>query len=330
MRRHSRVAFLLMFFLLLLAAVVGINLVAITREKAEAVAARQVAENNFRLYLKEQQVSRELGEDLDEAVLYTVKSRDFVNAPSMIQVLETGLEENIDAESRENLLIQKGTLHFVLQEFEAANACFAAADTSKRAGRLSDLSSKYAIIKPVDNQRLSDQQLADLFNEAKPANRIILYYMYYHHMRRRPASATPKEYLPLANAVLDSINAGRPSIKYPLKLTKTKQGNHLDLSRSSYTRYSFNIIGVYRRNVLGPLKLKSLDISHTQLDGPTELRGLKLEELRMVGTEVTWNKQLLKHLESLKLKRLVLNTDDCPGEMLAELRKTITVVDAKK
>jgi serine/threonine protein kinase len=330
MQRHSRTAFLLMFLLLLGAGIIGTNLVTISREKAEAVAAREDAENNFRLYLKEQQVARELGEDLDEAVLYTVKSRDFVNAPSMIHVLETGLEENIDKVRQKNLLVQKGTLHFVLQEFNAASECFAAAGNPKRVSQLVALSKKYAELKPLDNKRLSDRQLADLFNKDKSADKMTLYYVYYHHMRRRPASATPEEYLPLAGAVLDKMKNIRRTATKPLRLIKLEQGYHLDLSRSSYTVYSLNILGVYRRNVLSSLNLKSLDISRSQLSDLFELRGLKLDELRMVG--VTFPKKMLlpKQLEPLKLKRLILNTDDYSKDTISKLRKTMTVVDEKK
>lgn len=331
MQRHSRVALLMMSFLLLLAAVISSNLVAINREKSEAVAAREEAENNFLLYLKQQQVAKQLGENLDEALLYTVKSRDFVNAPSMIHVLETGLTaSNIDPIAKENLLIQKGTLHFVLQEFNAANECFDAAGDAKRAGQLRSLSQQYAKIKPADGKRLTDRQLADLFYSAKSANKTTLYYMYYHHMRRRPASATPEQYLPLAGAVLDKLNnVRRPTIR-PLKLTKQERGYHLDLSNSNYSVYSLSIIGVYRKNVLAPLDLASLDISNSKFNDPAELRGLSLEELRMVGVVLPNKKGLANQLEPLRLKRLILNVDDYPKAAITELRKTMTVVDAKK
>ncbi|MCK4565309.1 MAG: serine/threonine protein kinase [Verrucomicrobia bacterium] len=330
MHRHSRISFLLMFFLLLLAGIVGTNLVAISREKAEAVAAREKAEENFLLYVKEQQVSKELSQDLGEAVLYTVKSRDFINAPSMIQVLETGLKENVDTVKLQNLLEQKGVLHFVLQEFSAASECFDGAGDSRRVGHLRTLSHKYAGIKPVDKKRLADKQLADLFNEARYTNKMTLFYLYYHHMRRRPVSATPEEYIPLAIAVLDKLNNTRHPQEKPLELTKLKKGYHLDFSRSSYAVYSLNIIGVYRRNVLQPLHLESLDISYSKMDDPTELRGLKLGELRMEGIRFADKNALLKQLVSMGTRRIVLNKEDYPKEMLTELGRIMTVVDAKQ
>lgn len=330
MQRHSRVTFLLMFFLVLFAGVVGANLVAISREKAEAVLAREKAEENFMLYVKEQKVSKELGKDLGEAVLYTVKSRDFVNAPSMIHVLENGLKENVDTVQRQNLLEQKGVLHFVLQEFNAASECFDGAGDSRRAAQLKALSRKYAGIKTVDQARLSDKQLADLFNESSSTSKMTVFYLYYHHMRRRPASASPDEYIHLAIAILDQMNDTRSPREKPLLLTKVNNGYHLDFSRSPYTVYSLNILGVYHRNVLQPLRLKSLDISYSKMDDPVELRGLRLEELRMEGVRFADYKSLLQQLVSMKTSRIILNAEDYPEEMLLELRRIMTVVDAKK
>ncbi len=303
---------------------------AISREKAVAVAAREEAERNLRLYVQEQKVSKGLSADLGEAVLYTVKSRDFVNAPSMIQVLETGLDKNIDTVKLKNLLEQKGALHFVLEEFNAARECFDGAGNSRRVGHLKTLSRTYSKIKPVDKKRLTDQQLAHLFDEARNIDKTTLFYLYHHHMRRRPASASPEEYIHLAVAVLDKLNNTRRPQEKPLLLSKTGSGYHLDFSRSPYAIYSLNILGVYRRNVLQPLHLDSLDISYSKMDDPAELRGLQLKELRMVGIHFADKKLLVRQLLSMKTQRLVLNEEDYPGTMLLELRKTMVVVDSKK
>jgi serine/threonine protein kinase len=330
MRRHSRITFLMMFFLFSLAGIIGYNLVSISREKAEAVAAREEAENNFRLYLKEQQLAKELGEDLGEAVLYTVKSRDFINAPSMLHVLSVGLRDDSDPDRKKNLLVQKGTLHFVLQEFNAASLCFSASGESKRIKQMVAISKKYAKIKPLDSTRLTDQQVADLFNESRWINKMTLYYLYYHHLRRRPATATAEEYLPLAGAVLDKMNNTRRAIAKPLTLSRRDGGNHLNLSRSNYAVYSLNIIGVYHRNILAPLQLKSLDISHTPILSLGELRGIKLETLRMAGVQWINKKTLPRQVAPLKLKRLEINVADYPEATIEELRKTMAIVDVQK
>jgi serine/threonine protein kinase len=328
LQRHSRVAFLLIFFLILLAMVISGNLVAISREKAEAVAAREKAENHFQLYLKEQKLAQNLEQDLGEAVFYTVRSRDFVSAPSMIQVLQTGLEENIDTVKRKNLLEQKGILHFVLQEFNAADAAFNEAGQTKRIGQMHALSRKYAVIKPEDSMRLTDQQLADLFYEERPPNAMTLYYLYYHHMRRRPVSATPEDYIPLAGAVLDKLNSTKWALNHPLKLEEGEMGRHLNLSRAPYSVYAVSILGVYRRNVLQPLNIYSLDISHTPTDHLGQLHGLKLKELNMAGVKLGWPAGLNRQLRPLKLENVILTRKDYEASVLEQVEKRIRIIDA--
>ncbi|MEI6892852.1 MAG: serine/threonine-protein kinase [Pontiella sp.] len=331
LQRHSRVAFILIFFLTLLAFVISGNLVAISQEKAEAISARKNAEANFKLYKKEQQVSQALGEGLSEAVSYTVRSRDFVNAASMIQLLETGLKENIDVVKRQNLYEQKGILHFVLEEFNAANESFEIAGPSRRIGQLRDLSLKYATIKPVDKQRLTDQELAHLFRESTTAHQMTLFYVYYHHMRRRPSRAKAEDYVPLAAAVLDKLNYTNHAKKNGLRFAGDKEGNSLNLSNAPYTVFSINIIGVYRRNVLAPLQLKSLDVSNTGLENLHELRGMRLDELNISGLEISsrTRSSMLSQLNPLRLKRVILDINTYPNDTLVALRQKMEVVDAK-
>lgn len=385
LQRHSRIAFLLIFFLILLAFVISGNLAAVSHEKAEAVSAREIAEknrmeaelarrvaeenrraaeaawktaeknrveaetawkkaeknrveaevarkkaeDNFALYKKEEQLKVALGHELGEAVSYTVRSRDFINAPSMVRLLETGLSESVDTVKRQHLYEQKGILHFVLSEFNKANESFNAAGATKRIGQLRQLSEKYAKIKPNDTQRLTDQQLANLFNEAGSANQMTLFYLYYHHMRRRPASASAEEYVPLAGAVLDKLNYSRYSQNTPLRLEKKPGGNYMNLANVPYTVYSINIIGVYRRNVLAPLNLASLDISNSRMEHLYELRGIKLKELHLGGVPLNKNKgSFLEQVSPFKLKRITVTFDDFPKETLDALRERMDVVDA--
>ncbi len=332
LQRHSRVAFLLISFLVVLAFVIGGNLVAISREKAEAVAARKHAEANFRLFKKEQQQRQQLGVDLGEAVSFTVRSRDFVNAASMIQVLETGLNENVDTVKRQNLYVQKGILHFVLQEFNAANESFAQAGESRRIGQLRTLSEKYAQIKPADEKWLTDQQLADLFYESTTADQMTLFYVYYHHMRRRPADEKAEDYLPLAGAVLDKLNYTDYAQKNGLRFRVEQDQNVLDLSDTPYNVFSINIIGVYRRNVLAPLKLKSLDLSRTGIENLREIRGMRVSELKISGVPLAnrSKQHMLNQLKALRVERVVLDETKFPKETIQALRKQMKVIPSSE
>jgi serine/threonine protein kinase len=373
LQRHSRIAFLLIFFLILLAFVVSGNLAAVSHEKAEAVTARNIAEknrmeaelarrtaeenrraaenawktavknreeadaarkkaeDNFALFKKEQQHKEALGLELGEAVSYTVRSRDFVSAPSMVRLLETGLSESVDTVKRQHLYEQKGILHFVLSEFNAANKCFDQAGKSKRIGQLKELSKKYAKLKPDDSMRLTDNQLAELFKESDSANQMTLFYLYYHHMRNRPASAKPEDYVALAGAVLDKLNYTRHSEGHPLRLEPTEGGYYMNLSGYPYTVYSINIIGVYRRNVLEPLGLAFLDISNSKMEHLYELWGMRLKELHMGGVPIG-NKSassFVNQVSPFELAKITLTVDDFPQKTVDALwARNVEVIDA--
>lgn len=327
-QRHSRMAFLILFFFMSLAGLISLHLLSISREKAEAVAAQQRAERNFALYQRQQEVAKKLSEDLDDAVLYTVKSRDFVNAASMIQVLELGLTENLDPTIKENLLIQKGTLHFILQQFNAAIVCFEMAGEPKRMQKYLELSRKYAEIKPQDTRRLNDRDLANLFYEFNPnSENATLFYMYYHHMRRH-TGVNPEDHIYLVGAVLDSLNQVSLTKNRRLKLKGTDEGYHLDLSGTPYGVYTLNIVGVYHRNVLEALRLKSLDISNTPFKQLSELRGMELKELKMTGIQLSgYANKLSSQFKQLKLEKLIVSKDSIPMQVARKLRAEGLVVD---
>lgn len=328
LQRHSRVSFLLIFFLLLLAFVIFGNLLAINREKSEAVAARITAEENFRLYKKERKITKQLGEGLGEAVLFTVKSRDFVNAPSMISLLETGLAKNIDTVKRQHLYEQKGVLHFVLQEFNAANDSFeTAGGKTKRISQLRKLSLRYARAKPVDKKLLADGLLADMIDEAQ-VEPMLLYYLYYHHIRRRHHTRTPWDYAPLASAMLDKLNRVQPNSDQPLKLSKTKEGFHLDLSGDQrYVEFAIDIVGVYQSNVLAPLNLVSVDISGTRVSNLSGLKGIQTPTLNIAGIELDNPYALLWQVRMLGVKQLILKKTDFPENLIRDLGAYVEVVD---
>jgi len=325
-KRHNQITFVILFFLLLLSAVIAKYIITIEHEKADAILAKNRAEESFALFLNEQKRSSELGKNLDQALLYTVQTRDFINAPSMIHVLETGLRKNMDPAQKQNLLKQKGILHFVLQEFSAAVNCFENAGDLQEVARLKTLSKKYAVQKPTDSVRLTDRQLAALINESNKADTMTILYLYYHHMKRRSATASPEQYTPLALAILDKINKTHFfTEKHLSRLKQSSSGYELDLSKAPYSIYSLNIAGVYRRNILQPLNLSSLNISYSKLTNPQELQGLKLDHLYMYGIHFRNKKQFVKQLFRMQTRYVGLTKKYYPKPLLNELKKIMTV-----
>ncbi|MFC1467923.1 hypothetical protein ACFLQY_04465 [Verrucomicrobiota bacterium] len=169
-RRHNRIAFLALFFLMVIAVVVSLGLVIIHNEKAEAIAAREKAESNFQLYREQQEESIKLGADLSKLSSFALRTRDYSRAREKIRVFEVAIKKSMDPAEKKDLLSQKATMHFVLEQFYKAYCCFEEArptlpndqDTWK-------LSQKYAEIKPDDKEVLTIRQLIELVKEAKLA-----------------------------------------------------------------------------------------------------------------------------------------------------------------
>ena len=323
MKRHNQMASMLIFFLLMTAILISANSVVLKKKNAEAVAARIEAENNFLLYRNQQKQSLKLSTELADSLQSVVMSQDYKKARDMLRVLEAGLKQNLHSDEKKELIQQKGTLHFVLQQFKAATRCFEEAGVGSN-GTLQaskKLSTKYAKLKPLDREQLTTQQLTDLIAESPPIHRPA-WFMYHRHMIQHPVQSA-EDYLPLAEIMLKRLNRGNEE----LKLTQKDGGYHLDLSGSKYTVFTLTLLGNPTYNVLAPLKLYSLDISHTPLDNLMELRGLKLKELRMVGLNITKTGPLGYQLGRLDLNKLIIDADEYPKNFINKLREKYEVVE---
>ncbi|VGO19238.1 serine/threonine protein kinase [Pontiella sulfatireligans] len=328
-KRHNQYAALLIFSLLLLAAVISVNMVKLNRQKAAAVSARVQAEKNFRLYREQQDEVAKLGIELSDTTHFTAQSGDYSKAREMIRALEIALDKNPEPQKRNDLLVKKGTAHFVLQEFNAASECFEESKPSKPIDLDSwQLSKKYATLKPNDRRMLSLQQATELVEETMSLNKAINYFYYYYIMRK--PSPTPEAYLPLAMAMLDKVNRINPTTsKHPMKLEKRPNGHHLDLTGSSYQIFSLSGIGLLRINILEPLEPYSMDISNLPLLTLAEFKGLHVKELNMTGVKTSRRRILIKQLEEMGVQRVIMTTGDYPDDIVDELRSKIEIIDSE-
>ncbi len=328
-KRHNRMTLLALFFLLFMAMVVSINLVVIQKQKNEAVAARKKAEENFLLYCKQQEVANKLDSQLSVSTDYTLHSSDFSKAREMIRALEIGLEKTTDPEEKKALLIKRGNLNFVLQQFNLA-----VADLEESGSTLPNdldtlrLSRKYAQLKPNDRRVLSLEQMTELVEEAKTSNKAI-YYLYYHYIIRKPVP-NPPAYLPLAKAMLDKLNRIKPTIASPkpLKLEKRKEGYHLDLTKSPYQIFTMSGVGLPRINILEPLDLYSMDISNRPLLNLAEFKQLHIRELDMAGVHINRTQILIRNLADMGIIKLRIDVAAYPRNVIDELRKQHEVIDS--
>ncbi len=326
-RRHNRMASLAMAFLVILATLISATLMVVAKKNAAETAARKQAEKNFLLYRTQQIEAQNLYADLSEATRFAISLKNYSKAKQIIRALEIGLEKTPDPARRTTLLLQKGTIHFVLEQFNQAIQCFDDAGggtiTTEKWRRLSK---KYAALKPNDSDLLTRPQLIELLHEKETQTTVILY-VYFHHMKRM-APCTPEEYQPVAKAILDRLLY---YLKKPpatsILLKKTANGYHLDLTHSPYVVYTLGSIGMKKYNVLTPFHLDSLDISHLPLTSLDELNGLQLRELKMVGLHIEKPFMMTKQIHALKVDRLIIDTHAYSKKVITLLEQTCEVVD---
>lgn len=319
-KRHNRLASLVLFFLLLIAFIISMDALTIREEKADAIAAREAEERHFRLYREQQDEVKKLGGEIGDAIIFAIKSKDLSRPTRRIQGLETALTHIKSPKIRREILALKAVQHFVIQEFNEALNCFEEAGSVGKPSERDcwNLSRKYAAQKPDDNKLLSTKELTDLVINSKGRNPAV-YYLYHNHLQRA-SNTDPMDYLTLAKAILDRINQLKDiPLNEALNLTKTEQGLHLDLTRTPYTYFTLEKVGI-RRNLLAPLNLHSLDISSLPIRSLSEFSNLKVRELRMVGLNIVRENMLIKHLVKMGVQTLIIDLEAYPPETQRMLR----------
>lgn len=321
-QRHSRTASLLIFSLIILAISTTYYLNVIQQKAAATERAKQEAEAHLDSFQKQQTISAELNKNLTESIRQFTPTKNI--APTeLIDIIQLGQDKQLQRSEKRKLLQYQASLHFILQEFNSAVRCFE--DLSIHNHDLLTISRQFALLKPDDNQQLTFAQLTLLVEEAKKPLRDVLH-LYQHHMKTAPPPSA-EEYLPLAKAMLDRINqVPEESERPPFSLIKTNEGYHLNLSHYDYYNYTLSEIGFYKENILTPLKLHSLNISHTPIINPSALNGLNVKQLQMNGISMTRYRVLALICKNMKLKTLIVDDGFFPKQYLKKVNKQMEIL----
>jgi serine/threonine protein kinase len=328
-QRHRDLTLGMLFFFAILSVVISLNLLIIQKKKEEAIAAQQVAEKNFELFLAKEKEAEALDATLDEASLLTAKSKDVLHPESRLRLLNKVDLTGMKPPEARNILIRKGNIEFMLQQFNAAISTYEQLGEDPEIRPLLELAQQYAAIKPNDSTFLRDSELAELLTHRKVVMQSMAYFLYHYHITRKTIR-TREEYLPLASIMLGRVNLLHDDTIVRLQLSKREKGWHLDLSDTLYATYSVPITGAYRKHILTPLWLHSLDISHTPVALVKEFRNLWIKELRMVGVAFEPKDDLPNMLKAMGIKKVILGKGEYPESILTEIRaKGIEVVEEK-
>lgn len=328
-KRHNRIAFTAIIFLFILAVTISVNMTVIHNQKASEMEARQLAEENFRLYREEHSEVQKLSTDLSATSRLAMNTKDYSDAPRIIRTLNIALKENLSSRERSALLEQKGYAHFVFQEFNAAAACFSSMEYKRyESNVMKDVCERHAKLKEHDYELLSISELTRLVGESWIEDRYV-YFLYIHHIWRKN-DYTSREYLPLAITMLNRLNGLKVDFDPHVNLLKTEQGYHLDLTQSPYSTFKLTEVGYRTLNVLAMLNLHSLDISYLPLKSLDMIESLTLDELRMVGLDIREEPDvgmIEQWVQQIGIKKLIIDADAYPDDLIRKIRQVCEVVN---
>jgi serine/threonine protein kinase len=308
-KRNSTLTFLLLTFLVVLAGLSIAGMMKINQERKTAVAAKEQSEANLRLFLEEQATSTRLEQANTEIVNYLLEVPDLYHAATTLIILEEQLQNEMPETTRNELLKTKGLLHFILEQFNAATACFEQVADSEQASTFLPVCRLYAKRKPDDTQLLRETGVFRLFVDTPNIEKSLLQFLYVNHIRRNP-NPPPEEYLPLASQMLEFINGMRRSDVEMIKLRKRSDGYYLDLSETKFNR--FRIVHDMKKqwNILAPIKLKHLDVSYSSITAINELGLIKVDELNMVGLKLKSEWFVAQVLKNMGVKRVFIDIEN--------------------
>ncbi|EDM29627.1 probable serine/threonine-protein kinase pknB [Lentisphaera araneosa HTCC2155] len=325
-KRHRKSLLLSSFFTALIFMLLYISFEQINSERIQALTEKKRAEENLRLYEKENEYSTIQAENFIETInnLYILNNYD--EAPKRIKIIKKYLERDLSPKDRKLLLSYKAGLHFVLQQYDTCIQDLEKLDYAKSGKLLAlhNLSSRYKI-------KLNQQgslEIPDLENlTIQCPNHIIhmVYYSYFYHSKSWPRES--EKNINLIKILLNRINLLPPITDKEIKLSQyTDKTFSLDLSHHDYIRLNMPI-AVYNRgrNLLLIIPLGKLDLSYTKFNNMVELNTYSMHELHIAGIPKLHNMHLFN---TGKIKK-VYHTLDLSDEKLKKDHPKVTFIRVK-
>ncbi|EDM28525.1 hypothetical protein LNTAR_11431 [Lentisphaera araneosa HTCC2155] len=330
-----------LIFGFLLFSLVGTSLFiqALRESEAEAIMARKKAEKALSLYEKEKRGRESIIAEFDNSLqdfkenlgssskieahfsrllvgsaIASSRKLDFEMA---LALTELAIKKNPEDY---NAIAEKGFIHLIRHEFTKANDALQQCSThSPHIYDLIRVARNYYILKPNDEQRLSNEQFLN-FLEELPDNRAWLKsYMLIYDRKVNPSMTAHSD---LVKGYIISLNPELTKENFNYKFTERPEGNHLDISHNPELTSLRNMGGKQfpYLSILRTLDLKTLNVSHTGLLRITNLSQLGLEEINIANTPVR-NFHVLNDFKvkpKLKISRKHLELG-CPEDLVISI-----------
>lgn len=142
----------------------------------------------------------------------------------------------------------------------------------------------------------------------------------HHYKQHLQRPVDPETYLPIAKRMLDILNDFYNNRK---ELTLSFKNGLLKIPEEPYQNF---VVEPYRINLLSPLNIKELDLSHTGFYEVVELRGLKIHTLNLSGCPLPKFKEAhINALKSIGVKKLKVQSGDFDSKELKRVHEAFEV-----
>jgi serine/threonine protein kinase len=273
--------------------------------KNEAITQKNVAESNFKLFREEQKLTENLRYEMSQLFNEITDSEDLSSAKRKISLLSEGLKHETKKKKIDAMHKKMALLHFVIQQFHEAKNSFDQCKNIQNYQRIYN-ACNWGINKLEGRQKLNDTEIAQLLALISvPSNFDLIKAFYAKHITfYRQKNTRPEEYLPLAKLMLNVTNNMWDKDKHK-DLPYFKAGV-LKLNNQPYHTFK---LAPYDLNILEPLHIHTLDISHTGFFEFHQLHFLKLDKLNLAGCKInTFSQQRVTILKDIGVKKLTYDS----------------------
>ncbi|GAB5561084.1 MAG: hypothetical protein SynsKO_27310 [Synoicihabitans sp.] len=317
-RRRPALFFVSGLSLGLLALALGVSSVRIDQARREAVASRDAAEANLRLYLREQDRAESLGANILSAADDLENPQNYLDAAGKTRLLEFQLQQpDLTPAQRADIAERIAILSFVRFKFDEAVTSFERSGSDLSENPFYSIALKYRDEMHEDPAWPQPDVLRDIVITLPNRYDTVNFAMAFYYFQMPQSREDPDALLPLIEVLLDRLNhKGRLSERTPeLRLEHTPQGLALDLSHQNYGIFNLPLPVIKRHsNVLYPLGLHSLSFSHGVLTDMIQLQGSDIKELDITGLPNFPDAQL-RWLRVLQLERIIHSLSQTDEEL---------------
>ena len=314
-KRNFTESLLIGGFILALSLVILAAFEQVKSEKLEAI-------KNFELYKQQVESTRLITRNLRDVIQQSAWTEEPETLELMIAKIDESLEHEEDEIERDWMWEKKGEYHFILEQFNQAHSALIKLPKHQ----LTQVAEKFAKIKTNDQELLTPKQLTRLFAENNQQTGKIIYYKVFYFHLKRALSIDPQAYLPVIKNVLDLLNNVSHSNFSDFKLQIRAKGNHLVLKEAPYSSFILPLPTTEPLNVLKPLNLNSISVSHSKVNDLERFIGLNLPYIEAV--DIPLNIYKLKVVKQyIGLKTLVIDSRIFNKNELRVLRNEFNIKD---